>query len=94
MPKRTIQLLDHLEALGFNDEHLSRVHHFERGVSVRRMRVYCEKTESFQAGGTNERVRKRLEIVLKSLLAGGYSTPAGCDTLRGLCTAALSEVPK
>ena len=66
-PKQTIAYLDELQTLGFTDEAFWRIHHFrEKGEkeSINGHRSYCEVTDSFQDGRTNERVQIRLEIVL------------------------------
>lgn len=66
-PEQTIAYLDELEQLGFTNEAFWRVHHFrDKGErdTINSHRGYCEKTGSFQAGSNNERVQKRLEIIL------------------------------
>ncbi|SRR5713101_2027034 len=78
-PKLTIKYLDELQSLGFTDDAFSKIHHFrEKGEShpINPHRAYCEKTDSFQDGGNNERVQIRLEIVLKYFKAYHSGNPA------------------
>lgn len=78
-PKQTIAYLDELQALGFTDEAFSKIHHFREkreDHSINTHRSYCEKTDSFQDGGNNERVQIRLEIVLNYFKAYHAGNPA------------------
>jgi hypothetical protein len=66
-PKQTLACLDELQQLGFTDEAFWRVHHFrekERRETINGFRSYCEKTDLFHDDGNNERVHKRLEMIL------------------------------
>jgi hypothetical protein len=73
MPKRTIELLDQLSALGFSDNDFRVIHHFAGEASITGMRGYCDETDSFRNDGTNQRVRERLKIVLAAFAEGGFS---------------------
>src|SRR5690348_253334 len=67
-PKKTIALLAELENLGFTDEAFWRVHHFRERRErhpITTHRSYCARTDSFEDDGNNERVQRRLEIVLE-----------------------------
>jgi hypothetical protein len=71
-PRRTIELLDELERLGFDDAAFQRLHHFwqrppgdpGRHPTINDHRGYCVRTQSFQAGQNNARLQRRLEMVL------------------------------
>ena len=89
-PIKTVELLDQLVDLGFTDEYFNIVHHFN-GESIERHRNYCaDHTGQFQPGGTNEQVQKRLGIVLKSYLAGGFTNS---EVFRFLAHASVKEIP-
>jgi hypothetical protein len=62
MPKRTLDLLDLLGSLGFNQDHFRAIHHFREEASIDAHRKYCSKTES-STGKTNKDVRERLEVI-------------------------------
>jgi len=77
-PRRSIEILDQLEAMGFTNEAYQLLHHSRaRGWkhTISRHRAYCEKVSSFQHDGDAERDQRRFEFVLEKYLAGGY--PAG-----------------
>lgn len=93
MPQRTIQLLDQLEALGFTDDDFAIVHHSASGETIHGMRVYCEQTTQFQQGGTNEKVRERLEFVLAAFKGGRYGHPARAGVFEHICEAAVRQIP-
>ena len=67
-PSQTIAYLDELEQLGFTNEAYWRVHHFreknERDT-INAHRKYCERTISFGDDKNNERVQKRLALILQ-----------------------------
>jgi hypothetical protein len=78
-PKQTIAYLDELRTLGFTDEAFWIIHHFrEKGEHhpINTHKSYCERTDSFQDGGNNDRVQIRLEIVLKYFKAYHTGNPA------------------
>jgi hypothetical protein len=93
--QRTIQLLDELEALGFNDHAFGHLHHFRatRGVydTIAAHRRYAEKTQEFRKGGTNEKVQRRLELVLNAYKAGPFTRRA--PVFLALSQAAVEEIP-
>jgi hypothetical protein len=93
MPKRTIELLDQLSALGFSDDDFRVIHHMAN-ASIRSMRIYCQRIDEFQADGTNQMVRERLELVLALFKAGHFMAPAKPGVFSGLAQSALAEVPK
>ena len=62
----TIALLDELVALGLTDELFRLLHHF-RKETIARHRAYCEKIAEFRPDSTNERVQRRLRIILDGL---------------------------
>ena len=89
-PRATAEILDRLVALGFTDEIFDIVHHFE-GEAIERHRKHClEHTGNFQAGGTNERVQKRLRMVLDAYVFGGFTSP---EVFRFLAHASVIEIP-
>ena len=76
----TLELLDALKELGFNDESFWRLHHFResnKNETIARFRQYCEKqnlkSSEFEPNGTNESVCERLDFVLKTYKALGLS---------------------
>ena len=89
-PKRTVRLLDELESLGFSDDAFSLIHHFP-DEKIARHRDYCRKVEAFQADGSNERVQRRLELVLRAYWAGGFKSSKP-EVWEALSKAAVAEV--
>ncbi|MGA2262080.1 MAG: hypothetical protein ABSH28_11655 [Acidobacteriota bacterium] len=74
-PKKSLELLRTLTELGFTDEAFARLHHFrlkDRKALISAHQRYCQKIESFQGDGENERVQRRLELVLNAYRAGGF----------------------
>jgi hypothetical protein len=90
-PKRTVRLLDELEFLGFNDRAFSLIHHFP-DETIARHRDYCMKVQAFQADGSNERVQRRLELVLRTYWAGGFRS-GKAEVWEALSKAAVAEIP-
>ena len=89
-PIITVELLDHLVKLGFTDEFFDIVHHFN-GETIEQHRKYCaEHSGSFQSGGTNEQVQKRLRVVLNSYVFGGFTCTS---VFRYLAHASVEEIP-
>jgi len=61
-PRKTVQLLNQLVAIGFMNEAFQRLHHMGRRLTIAVHRAYCEKKiSSFQKDSTNARVERRLE---------------------------------
>lgn len=93
--KRTIELLDELKAVGFDDHAFGHLHHFRatRGIydTISAHRRYAEKTEQFREGGTNEKVQRRLELVLNAYKAGPFKR--GTPVFMALAQAAVDEIP-
>lgn len=91
--KRTIELLDELEKLGFNDPAFGHLHHFQvtRGVydTISAHRRYVEKHGFVR--GTNEKVQRRLELVLNAYRAGPFKR--GAPVFLALAQAAVEEIP-
>jgi hypothetical protein len=94
-PKKSLDLLQRLSEIGFTDEAFARLHHFrlkDRKASIAEHLHYLAKTTTFQDDGENERVQRRLELVLKAYQAGGFvSGDAG--VFAALADAAFSELP-
>ena len=89
-PIITVELLDRLVKLGFTDEYFDIVHHFE-GETIERHRKYClHHGGNFQSGGTNEKVQRRLRIVLNAFVFGGF---ASSEVFRYLAHASVAEIP-
>lgn len=70
---RTVQLLNELEVLGFNDDAFARLHHFwqrhpksHSHETINSHRSYCSRIVHFRSEDNNARVQRRLEIVLDS----------------------------
>jgi hypothetical protein len=93
MPKRTIELLDQLCALGFSDDDFRVVHHMA-GATIKTHRHYCQGVSTFKPADTNGKVRERLERILVSFNAGRFSKPAKPSVFRGLAQAAVAEIEK
>jgi hypothetical protein len=94
-PKRTIDLLDLLNVLGFDDQAFARLHHFRlkgRKPTISDHRHYCEAITSFQGDGENELVQRRLELVLNAYRAGGFESRRP-EVFGALAEAAFYELP-
>ena len=93
--KRTIELLDELESLGFDDHAFGHLHHFRvlRGVydTITAHRKYVEKHTYLLADGNNEKVQRRLELVLNAYKAGPFKR--GAPVFLALAQAAVDELP-
>jgi len=89
-PKRTLDLLEELRDLGFNDEAFWRLHHFRKRKKekIASFRAYCEKTSAFVPDGANERVHRRLAFVLET-----YREAANTKNLIALADAAFDKIP-
>ena len=94
MPRRCVQLLDRLAALGFTDQDFRLLHHFAETETIHGFRTYCYKTESFRPLSNNEHVKERLEHVPAAFIGGGYKAPAQPGVFHQLCQGALREIPK
>lgn len=89
-PSNTVELLDRLVELGLTDEIFDIVHHFN-GETIERHRNYCAGHPGrFQTGGTNEQVQRRLEIMLNTYTAGGFTNT---NVFRYLAHASITEIP-
>jgi hypothetical protein len=94
-PKRTIELLDQLGKLGFNDQAFASLHHFRvkgRKTTIRAHRTYCEGIVSFQGDGENELVQQRLKLVLNAYSAGAFNSGRP-EVFSALADAAFYELP-
>ncbi|MDF2457767.1 MAG: hypothetical protein K0S79_183 [Nitrospira sp.] len=94
-PRRTIELLEELKQLGFTDRAFARLHHFRlqgRDDNIADHAAYCEKQGSLRAGGTNEAVQLRLQLVLNAYRSGGFKS--GLEAVFvSLAEAAWAEIP-
>ena len=89
-PKKTIDLLDQLKTLGFTDGHFDIVHHL-KDESIESHKKYCENlTGVFKAGGTNEQVQRRLQIILNSYVSGEFTKQ---EVFSYLARASVVEIP-
>ena len=94
-PKKSLDLLRALTELGFTDDAFSQLHHFRlknRKALISEHRHYCEMTESFQDEGENERVQRRLELVLNGYRVGGFRS-GDPRVFAALADAAFHELP-
>jgi hypothetical protein len=94
-PQETVELLADLGALGFTGVAFRKLHHFRRSgcsTSIAAHRKYCTQKAYFQHDSTNERVHRRLRLVLSAYRAGGFTSgrPTGCEAL---AEAAIAEIP-
>lgn len=90
---RTIELLDELQGLGFTDHAFGHLHHFRatRGVydTIDAHRKYVMKHTFVR--GTNEKVQRRLELVLNAYKSGSFKR--GAPVFLALAQAAVEEIP-
>ena len=94
-PQRTLDLLDELEALGFDDSAFAKLHHFRlMGVSdtIQKHRDYCKTQNNLRSNDSNEEVQRRLQMVLKAYKAGGFSS-CRPEVFMALAEAAFVELP-
>lgn len=94
-PKKSLELLRTLTELGLTDEAFARLHHFRlknRKAFISAHRHYCEKIESFQDDGENERVQRRLQLVLDAYQGGGFRS-GDPHVFAALADAAFHELP-
>ena len=73
-PKRTLQLLDDLEKLGFDNGALKILHHKSaNGETIKSHRKFCEGREfPFEENRLDSQVQQRLEFVLREFKALGF----------------------
>lgn len=94
--KRTLELLDDLEKLGFENSAFAQLHHFRvtRGIddTIEAHRKYCGEHLSFQPGGLNDKVQLRLALVLSAYLCGRFSSGRK-EVFVALAKAAVEEIP-
>lgn len=89
-PIATVHLLEHLVKLGFKNEHFYLVHHFER-ESIKSHCKYCEEHPGqFEPDGTNEKLQRRLRIILNAYVFGGFTSKS---VFKALAQASVAEVP-
>jgi hypothetical protein len=94
-PKRTIELLDELEKLGFNDWAFARLHHFRingERATIEVHRRHCEGIGSFRRDGEDEVVQRRLELVIDAYRKGGFRSGRS-DVFAALADASFHELP-
>jgi hypothetical protein len=89
-PRRTLDLLDALHLLGFNEQAFALLHH--RHGTIVAHRQYCENVTHFVENLNNARVQRRLEIVLDAYRGGGF-TSGSPDVFSRLADASVVEVP-
>jgi hypothetical protein len=92
-PQLSLELLDKLEALGFDREAFAECHHFHQAVGhdMNSFRRYAQKTMQFQDNGPNHRCHQRLELVYNIYTNGGFKNPA---VFVNLARAAFLEIPE
>jgi hypothetical protein len=91
-PKRTIELLNKLGRLGFNDQAFERLHHMGLGETIARHRDYCERTHRFLLDSNNARTQERLELVLDAYRCAGFKSGKH-EVFVALAKAARAEIP-
>jgi hypothetical protein len=94
-PARSVALLNELVRLGLSDEAFGIIHHFGSKERISAHLRYC--TELAESRGrfsakTNQDTQRRMEIVLRAYLAGGFRTADG-RIFVALAQAALVEIP-
>lgn len=94
-PRRSIEILDELVALGFTDHAFQLLHHSRsRGWrdTIAGYRAYCGKVSSFRKNGDPERDHRRLEFVLREYRRGGYE-PGLAEVFANLANTAFEQMP-
>ncbi len=89
-PRGTVQLLDDLCKLGFDDEAFWRLHHKKEGgvrETISRFTKYCLDVRTFQIGGSNYFVHWRLFSLLRTRLSGST------DAFETLAEDAYQQIP-
>lgn len=94
-PARSIALLNELVRLGLTDEAFGLIHHFGIKERIAAHLRYC--SELAASGGrftakTNQDSQRRMEIVLRAYLAGGFQSPDS-RVFAAIAQAALLELP-
>jgi hypothetical protein len=94
-PHRSVMLIDELVRLGMTQAAFSKLHHFGSKEKIASHRAYCadlaERGGRFTAR-TNQDTQRRMEIVLRCVLSGGF-THGGPKVFTALAEAAALEVP-
>ncbi len=94
--QRTLDLLAELEKLGFDDSAFAALHHFRstRGTedTIEAHRRYCESHITLRPGGTNDKVQRRLALVLDAYVRGGFKSGRR-EVFLALANAAVQEIP-
>ena len=94
-PQRTLDILEELQSLGFNDEAFWRLHHFRlknRKDTIQQHADYVRKQTTLRDNDSNEEVQRRLELVLKAYRLGGFSSGRQA-VFAELADAAFYEIP-
>ena len=96
-PKSSIRLLDELARYGFNNELFAQIHHFNKRNAKAKIPAhirYCQKTNEFQLGGTNELVQQRLFFIRNQIQQTyGADVEINGQTLQRIVDAALATYP-
>lgn len=93
-PQRTLDLLEELQRLGFDDEAFWRLHHFrlkDRKDTIQEHADYVRKQTTLRDNDSNEEVQRRLELVLHAYRQGGF-TSGRREVFAGLADAAFFEI--
>ncbi len=90
-PKRTVQLLDQLEAVGLTDEILKSIHHLQ-GETIHSHRDHCFKLKTLFSAQTNMDVQKRLLFIFDSY-DKYIKAPGNLAALKALARAAIVILP-
>lgn len=94
-PHRTIELLNELQRLGFDDGAFSRLHHFRlkgRRDTIEAHRKYVVERGELRDGDSNEELQRRLEMVLKAYRGAGF-TSGSPFVFAALAEATFLELP-
>src|SRR5262245_48437440 len=93
----TLELLDQLQALGLDDAAFARLHHhreIQKDETIASFLNYCKGKPDleFIPDGNNERVHRRLKLVLNAYTSAGFQS--GSPSVFGhLADAAYAELP-
>lgn len=93
-PQQTVELLDKLVSLGFNDAAFWRIHHWREDgkcESIKHHADYCRGKSYFKTD-TNRLVQRRLKLILDAYQKGGF-TSRRQEVFSYLAEAAYAELP-
>lgn len=94
-PQRTIELLEQLQSLGFDDAAFAKLHHFRlsgKNDTIAKHRKYVLQQANLRENDSNEEVQRRLALVLTTYRNGGF-TSRSSSVFQALADAVFHEIP-